>query len=179
MNPHLTLTLSPPIGWERRGNRRRTGWWTGWWTGEIYFALPSCGGQGILLKYSRIESLNRTRNLNLFHEPSPHPDPLPSHRMGAEREQEKDRMVDGMVDRRNYFALPSCGGQGILLKYSRIESLNRTRNLNLFHEPSPHPDPLPSHRMGAEREQEKDTHCFTDVLGAAAGSWSRCRLRGE
>src|ERR1039458_7154484 len=43
MNPHLTLTLSPPIGWERRGNRRRTrvvprrtggwtGWWTGWWT---------------------------------------------------------------------------------------------------------------------------------------------------
>jgi len=24
MNPHLTLTLSPPIGWERRGNGRRT-----------------------------------------------------------------------------------------------------------------------------------------------------------
>ena len=24
MNPHLTLTLSPPIGWERRGNSRRT-----------------------------------------------------------------------------------------------------------------------------------------------------------
>ncbi len=24
MNPHLTLALSPPIGWERRGNRRRT-----------------------------------------------------------------------------------------------------------------------------------------------------------
>jgi hypothetical protein len=22
--PHLTLTLSPPIGWERRGNSRRT-----------------------------------------------------------------------------------------------------------------------------------------------------------
>jgi hypothetical protein len=24
MNPHLTLTLSPPIGWERRGNSKRT-----------------------------------------------------------------------------------------------------------------------------------------------------------
>ena len=24
MNPHLTLTLSPPIRWERRGNSRRT-----------------------------------------------------------------------------------------------------------------------------------------------------------
>ena len=24
MNPHLTLTLSPPIGWERRGNSSRT-----------------------------------------------------------------------------------------------------------------------------------------------------------
>jgi hypothetical protein len=24
MNPHLTLTLSPPIGWEGRGNSRRT-----------------------------------------------------------------------------------------------------------------------------------------------------------
>src|ERR1035441_7164327 len=24
INPHLTLTLSPPIGWERRGDRRRT-----------------------------------------------------------------------------------------------------------------------------------------------------------
>ncbi|MGA2555892.1 MAG: hypothetical protein ABSG04_06410, partial [Verrucomicrobiota bacterium] len=24
MKPHLTLTLSPPIGWERRGNSRRT-----------------------------------------------------------------------------------------------------------------------------------------------------------
>ena len=24
MDPHLTLTLSPPIGWERRGNGRRT-----------------------------------------------------------------------------------------------------------------------------------------------------------
>ena len=24
MNPHLTLTLSPPMGWERRGNSRRT-----------------------------------------------------------------------------------------------------------------------------------------------------------
>src|ERR1017187_6039915 len=82
---------------------------TGWWTGEIYIALPSCGGQGILLEYSRIESLSPTRNLNLFHEPSPHPDPLPSHRMGAEREQEADTscstedgrvdgMVDGMVD---------------------------------------------------------------------------------
>ena len=23
-NPHLTLTLSPPIGWERRGNSSRT-----------------------------------------------------------------------------------------------------------------------------------------------------------
>jgi len=23
MNPDLTLTLSPPIGWERRGNSRR------------------------------------------------------------------------------------------------------------------------------------------------------------
>ena len=22
-NPHLTLTLSPPIGWERRGDTRR------------------------------------------------------------------------------------------------------------------------------------------------------------
>jgi hypothetical protein len=24
MNAHLTLALSPPIGWERRGNSRRT-----------------------------------------------------------------------------------------------------------------------------------------------------------
>src|ERR1039458_8258208 len=40
-----------------------------------------------------------------------------------------------------------------------------------FHEPSPHPNPLPSHRMGAEREQETDTNCSTDVCRAAAGSW--------
>ena len=41
-----------------------------------------------------------------------------------------------------------------------------------FHEPSPHPDPLPSHRMGAEREQRMDTICSTAVWRAAAGSWS-------
>ncbi len=29
-NPHLTLTLSPPIGWERRGNSNRTFWDWSW-----------------------------------------------------------------------------------------------------------------------------------------------------
>jgi hypothetical protein len=36
-------------------------------------------------------------------------------------------------------------------------------------EPSPHPNPLPSHRMGAEREQEADTSCATEVCRATAG----------
>src|SRR5208337_808434 len=49
------------------------------------------------------------------------------------------------------------------------------------HEPSPHPDPLPSHRMGAEREQPADAIGFTEVCRAATGSGEQCAklLRGN
>jgi len=42
------------------------------------------------------------------------------------------------------------------------------------HEPSPHPDPLPSHRMGAEREQPAEAIGCTEVCRAATGSGEQC-----
>jgi quercetin dioxygenase-like cupin family protein len=33
-------------------------------------------------------------------------------------------------------------------------------------EPSPHPDPLPSHRMGAEREQQSDAVGYSEAVGS-------------
>jgi len=42
-----------------------------------------------------------------------------------------------------------------------------------FHQPSPHPVPLPSHRMGAEREERADTNGSAEVCGAATGSGVR------
>jgi hypothetical protein len=41
MNPHLTLTLSPPIGWERRGKSHWLAWVGGWWRGQSSFGLFS------------------------------------------------------------------------------------------------------------------------------------------
>ena len=75
MNPHLTLTLSPPIGWERRGNSRRTR------------IVPPRS-----VEQRQVHGPNARQNFGVeaFQEPSPHPGPLPSHRMGAEREQETD-----------------------------------------------------------------------------------------
>jgi lipoate-protein ligase A len=35
--------------------------------------------------------------------------------------------------------------------------------------PSPHPDPLPSHRRGAEREQQADANCFVETCKQASG----------
>jgi ATP-dependent RNA helicase DeaD len=48
-------------------------------------------------------------------------------------------------------------------------------DLGPSHEPSPHPDPLPSHRMGAEKEQQTDTNGLTETSPAAAGSRSPTR----
>jgi hypothetical protein len=75
MNPHLTLALSPPIGWERRGNSRRTR------------IVPPRS-----VEQRQVHGPNARQNFGVeaFQEPSPHPGPLPSHRMGAEREQETD-----------------------------------------------------------------------------------------
>jgi hypothetical protein len=42
------------------------------------------------------------------------------------------------------------------------------------HEPSPHPDPLPSHPMGAEREQQADTNCLIKVRRPESGSRVQC-----
>jgi ATP-dependent helicase/DNAse subunit B len=42
------------------------------------------------------------------------------------------------------------------------------------HEPSPHPDPLPSHRMGAEREQPADTNCLLKARRPESGSGVQC-----
>jgi hypothetical protein len=40
-----------------------------------------------------------------------------------------------------------------------------------FHEPSPHPDPLPSHPMEAERGQHANVHGDVAIDWLAAGSW--------
>jgi tRNA A37 methylthiotransferase MiaB len=42
------------------------------------------------------------------------------------------------------------------------------------HEPSPHPDPLPSHPMGAEREQQADTNCLIKARRPESGSGVQC-----
>src|ERR1700722_12346625 len=42
-----------------------------------------------------------------------------------------------------------------------------------FHEPTPHPYPLPSHRMGAEREQQRGANRFFEGRSPAPGSGIR------
>jgi len=46
-------------------------------------------------------------------------------------------------------------------------------------EPSPHPDPLPSHRMGAEREQPADAIGFTEVCRATTGSGFGIQIKSK
>jgi tetratricopeptide (TPR) repeat protein len=50
------------------------------------------------------------------------------------------------------------------------------KKANSPHEPSPHPDPLPSHPMGAEREQQADPICFMEVSKDPSGSGVLCEV---
>ncbi len=95
-NPHLTLTLSPPIGWERRGNSKRTPivLWKKWGQRQVQgFNARIFSGNSLPLPQAREDGPHPALSRRSFHErtePTPHPDPLPSHRMGAEREQQAD-----------------------------------------------------------------------------------------
>jgi hypothetical protein len=86
------------------------------------------------------------------HKPSPHPDPLPSHPMGAEREQQADT---------------NC-----LIKARRPESGSGVQCANFSG--NSHPDPLPSHPMGAEREQQADANCIVETCKHTPGSGMQC-----
>ncbi len=103
-------------------------------------------------------------------EPTPHPDPLPSHPMGAERESvfgalRRDRQqadADRVLGKNG----PTTGsavqcvnildsGKSLPLPQAREDDPHPALSRHPPHEPrgpTPHPDPLPSHPMGAERE---------------------------
>ncbi len=131
-----------------------------------------------------VHSWRSVLSMNLG-EPSPHPDPLPSHPMGAEREQEEDINCCSMPSRCGRFMAP-------MQAKNRVEALHEPQGKErgslwfMFaptsppHEPcgpSPHPDPLPSHPMGAEREQQEDARCSSNTRQQATGSRIQCAKR--
>ncbi len=65
----------------------------------------------------------------------------------------------------------------------RTERTERTTNIESRtsneREPSPHPDPLPSHQMGAEREQQVAGESGSADWQLMSGSWSQCMRKIE